>query len=185
MPETTRTHEDRFTRDAPAASRQTTDRTAAPAPAPVAGPGPLTDLGLLIGRAVVGFIIAAHGWQKLTDVGPATFGSETLAGLGVPFPTLMGYVVTFTELGGGLLLIAGLLTRFAAFALIVNLAVAIILVKSSAPLIVPPDQPGAGLELDLALIAGFAVALLAGPGRASIDRAIGLEGRRRRRTAHA
>jgi hypothetical protein len=99
MSETTRTREDRFTRDAPAASRQTTDRTAAPAPAPAAGPGPLTDLGLLIGRAVVGFIIAAHGWQKLTDVGPATFGSETLAGLGVPFPTLMGYVVTFTELG--------------------------------------------------------------------------------------
>jgi len=58
-------------------------------------------------------------------------------------------------------------------------------VKSSAPLIVPPDQPGAGLELDLALIAGFAVALLAGPGPASIDRAIGLEGRWRRRTAHA
>ena len=116
------------------AQRETTDRTAARAPAPAAGPGPLTDLGLLIGRAVVGFIIAAHGWQKLTDVGPATFGSETLAGLGVPFPTTMGYVVTFTELAGGLLLIAGLLTRFAAFALIVNLAVAIMLVKATAPL---------------------------------------------------
>jgi putative oxidoreductase len=181
MPATTQT--DRFTRDAETAPRESTDHTTAAAPAPAAGRGPLTDIGLLIGRVVVGFVIAAHGWQKLTDVGPSTFGSQTLEPLGVPMPVTMGYVVTFTELIGGLLLMAGLLTRLAAFALIVDLTIAVILVKASAPLIVPPDQPGAGLELDLVLTAGFAVALLAGPGRASIDRALGLEGRWRRRSA--
>jgi uncharacterized membrane protein YphA (DoxX/SURF4 family) len=38
---------------------------------------------------------------------------------------------------------AGLLTRLAAIALTIDLVMAIILVTSSSPLIVPPDQPGA------------------------------------------
>jgi uncharacterized membrane protein YphA (DoxX/SURF4 family) len=72
---------------------------------------------------------------------------------------------------------AGLLTRLAAIALTVDLVMAIILVKSKVPLIMPQDQPGAGMELDLALIAGFAIALFAGPGRFSLDRAFGVDGR--------
>jgi putative oxidoreductase len=183
MPATTQT--DRFTHDTETTPRETTARGSAPAPAPAAGPGPLADLGLLIGRLLVGFVMAAHGYQKVFDIGPAAFGTSTLDPLGVPMPEAMGYLVALTELVGGVLLMAGLLTRLAAFALIVDLAFAIVLVKSKAPLIVAPDQPGAGLELDLALIAGFAVALLAGPGRASLDRALGIDarwGRRRART---
>jgi hypothetical protein len=62
-----------------------TPRTAAePTTAPASGPGPLADLGLLVGRLLVGFVMAAHGWQKLTDVGPAAFGRSTLAPAGVP-----------------------------------------------------------------------------------------------------
>jgi putative oxidoreductase len=183
MPATTQT--DRFTHDTETTPRETTARGSAPAPAPAAGPGPLADLGLLIGRLLVGFVMAAHGYQKVFDIGPAAFGTSTLDPLGVPMPEAMGYLVALTELVGGVLLMAGLLTRLAAFALIVDLAFAIVLVKSKAPLIVAPDQPGAGLELDLALIAGFAVALLAGPGRGSLDRALGIDarwGRRRART---
>jgi putative oxidoreductase len=88
-----------------------------------------------------------------------------------------GYLVTFTELIGGLLLMAGLLTRLAAIALTIDLVIAIILVKSGSPVIVPPDQPGAGLELDLALIAGFVIALFSGPGRLSLDRVLGIDAR--------
>ena len=47
--------------------------------------------GLLVLRVVVGFLVAAHGFQKLTTVGPAGFGRETLASLGVPAPVLAGY----------------------------------------------------------------------------------------------
>ena len=54
----------------------------------------------------------------------------------------MGYVVTFTELIGGLLLMAGLLTRLAAIALTVDLVMAIVLIKSNVPLIMPTDKPG-------------------------------------------
>src|SRR5215210_5694431 len=70
--------------------------------------------GLLVLRVVVGALVAAHGLQKLTTAGPGGFGRETLAALGVPLPVLAGYVVTFAELVGGVLLILGLLTRLAA-----------------------------------------------------------------------
>src|SRR3712207_8350232 len=41
---------------------------------------------------IAGLIMAAHGFQKL-QAGPGNFGGF-LAQLGVPLPTLMGYVVT-------------------------------------------------------------------------------------------
>ncbi len=130
------------------------------------------NVGLLVLRVVVGFLIAAHGYQKLTTVGPAGFGRGTLDSLGVPAPVLAGYVVIFVELVGGVLLILGLLTRLAALALTINLTVAILLVKVKVGLIA---QMAAGAELDLAYIAAFVALLLMGPGALSLDRLIGLD----------
>jgi putative oxidoreductase len=128
-------------------------------------------LGLLILRAVVGFLMAAHGLQKL-NAGPSEFGSTTLDSLGVPAPILAGYVVTFVELGGGILLVLGLLTRLAALLLTIDLVVAIVLVKTKVGLI---GQMAAGAELDLAYIAAFLALFLMGPGKASLDRLVGLD----------
>lgn len=133
----------------------------------------LAGLAPLIARVIVGVIMAAHGFQKLSG-GPGNFGGF-LGQLGVPAPTLMGYVVTFVELVGGILLILGLFSRLAALLLTINLTVAILLVKINVGLIAPADQPGVGMELDLALIAGFLVVLLAGPGRLSLDHILGIE----------
>src|SRR5829696_2503341 len=141
----------------------------------------------LVVRVSGGVVMAAHGWQKLQG-GPANFG-QALAGLGVPLPTLMAYVVTFVELIGGILLIVGLLSRLAALLLTIDLVMAIVLVKVNIGLLSPTDGSGVGAELDLALIAGFLVVLLVGPGRLSVDQALGYEGdlvqeaptRRRRR----
>lgn len=131
-------------------------------------------LAPLFVRVILGVIMTAHGWQKLTQMGPAGFG-QVLGQMGVPLPGLMGFVVTFVELLGGILLIVGLLSRLAALLLTIDLAVAILLVKVSIGLIAPSDAPGVGAELDLALIAGFLVILLAGPGKLSLDHAFGLE----------
>jgi putative oxidoreductase len=89
-------------------------------------------------------------------------------------PVFMGYVVTFSELIGGILLIIGLLSRLAALILTIDLVAAILLVKINVGLIAPQGS-GTGAELDLALIAGFLVTLLAGPGRLSLDYALGIE----------
>jgi putative oxidoreductase len=125
-------------------------------------------------RVLVGIIMFTHAWQKL-QVGPETFG-QVLAQMGVPLPEFMAYVVTFVELVGGILLIVGLLSRLAALLLTIDLVVAILLVKVNIGLLSPPDGSGVGAELELALIAGFLVLLLAGPGRLSVDQALGYEG---------
>jgi putative oxidoreductase len=116
----------------------------------------------LVARVIVGGIMAVHGWQKL-NMGPANVGQSMLAGLGVPLPIFMGYVVTFTEFFGGILLIIGLLSRLAAIALTIDLVVAMLLVS------------GLG-QLELSLTAGFLVVLLAGPGKLSLDYAFSIEG---------
>jgi putative oxidoreductase len=133
----------------------------------------LASLAPLAVRIIVGIIMFAHGLQKLTEVGPGNFGGQVLAGLGVPLPVFMGYVVTLVELVGGLLLIVGFLSRLAALLLTIDLVIAILLVKVNVGFI--SGSSGTGAELDLALIAGFLVILFAGPGRLSVDHALGLE----------
>lgn len=135
----------------------------------------LAGLAPLLVRLIVGTIMAAHGLQKLTQMGPGNFGGQVLASLGVPLPVLMGYVVTFVELFGGILLIVGLFSRLIALLLTIDLAVALLLVKVGVGLIAP-EGGGAGAELDLALIAGFLVILLSGPGKLSLDHAFSIEG---------
>jgi putative oxidoreductase len=130
-------------------------------------------LAPLVVRIIVGVIMFAHGLMKL-ERGPAMFG-QGLAEMGVPGPAFMAYVVTFTELVGGALLVLGLLSRFAALALTIDLIVAILLVKLEVGLIAPRGSGGSGAELDLALIAGFLAILLAGPGPIALDRVLGLE----------
>lgn len=133
----------------------------------------LSGLAPLVARLIVGVIMAAHGFQKLVS-GPGTFGQGMLTQLGVPLPVLMAYVVVFVELVGGILLIVGLLSRLFALLLTIDLVVAILLVKVNIGLIAP-EGGGAGAELDLALIAGFLVILFAGPGKFSLDYALGIE----------
>jgi putative oxidoreductase len=128
----------------------------------------------LVVRVLVSVIMVAHGWQKL-QAGPEGFG-QALAGLGVPLPVLMAYLVTFVEVIGGVLLIVGLLSRLAALLLTIDLVVAVLLVKVNIGLLSPADGSGVGYELDLALIAGLLVVVLAGPGRLSVDQALGYEG---------
>ena len=136
-------------------------------------PARLSEVALLVVRVIAGMIIAAHGWQKLTVLGPANFGQALLAQNGVPFPIFMGYVVTFTEVIGGILLIVGLLSRLVALLLTINLVIATLMVNIHVGLL--SSTAGVGAELPLALIAGFLAILLAGPGRLSLDYLLGVE----------
>jgi putative oxidoreductase len=125
-------------------------------------------------RVIAGAIMAAHGYQKLMG-GPANFGNQVLEPLGVPFPVVVGYLQTFAELIGGILLVVGLLSRLAAAVLAVILVLAIFLVKLDLGLIAESGAPLPGAELDLALIGALIGVLVLGPGRPSVDHAAGLE----------
>ncbi len=126
-------------------------------------------------RLVIGGVMFLHGWSKLTQMGPANFGSGMLAGLGVPAPVAAGWLVTGIELVGGALILVGLATRIAAGLNAIVLAVATLLVKVDLGIIAEMGSPLPGAELDLALIAGALAIVVLGPGRPSLDHVLGIE----------
>ena len=63
-----------------------------------------------------------HGWQKIADHMHGIMGM--LPHLGIP--AWMGYLVVAAEFGGGILIVTGFLTRFAAFAFLIDMLVAIL-----------------------------------------------------------
>jgi putative oxidoreductase len=81
----------------------------------------LQPLALLLMRLTLGAIMVVHGYHKV--FGGLHNHAQFVASLG--FPAWMGYLSAFTEFFGGLLVLAGLFTRAAAFALCINLGVAI------------------------------------------------------------
>ncbi len=81
----------------------------------------LQPLALLLMRLTLGAIMVVHGYHKV--FGGLHHHAQMVAGLGLP--AWLGYVSAFTEFLGGLLILAGLFTRAAAFAICINLAVAI------------------------------------------------------------
>ena len=136
--------------------------------------GRLAVLTPVVVRVIVGFMMFAHGVDKLSGgvAGIAGFG-EFLSSAGLPAGLLLAWFVTLLELIGGVMLILGLLSRVIAGLMTVELLVAIALVTGQAGLI-SGDQ-GVGYERDLAYIAGFLVVLLLGPGRPSLDHLLGFE----------
>jgi len=147
----------------------------------------MRDLGLLLLRIIVGGIFMAHGYPKVFG-GPdkpvhpkarqylgqgfeAAMGrggmdqfGQSLAGMGFPMPKVMAWPGALAELVGGALLILGWLTRPAALALSVNMAIAIGHVHRKNGL-----MGQGGFELALALLGSLLALILGGPGAISID----------------
>ena len=146
--------------------------------------GHLSDIGPLCMRAGIGLVFVVHGWQKFHDIKVSNF-AKFLDSLGVPAPETVAWLQTFAEGIGGLLLIAGLMTRLVTIPLIGILIGAILLVKQDITgwgIVVINSQgqialghSATGAELEIALIAGLLGLLFVGPGRLSVDGALGME----------
>ena len=133
-------------------------------------PNGLTQLqgwGITVLRVVVGIVFLAHGGQKLFVWG---FGGVAgfLGPVGIPAPMLAAVVVTLVELLGGLALLLGLFTRWAAIPLAINMAVAILTVHLRAGFFLPN-----GYEFALTLLAANVALILLGSGEASLDSLLG------------
>ena len=125
----------------------------------------LTSFGLLVLRLWLGLgMFFIHGLDKLENFGkyatmfPDPIGIGVKPGLGL---------VTFAEAVGALLLALGLLTRFGAITLMIDLGVAFIMVHKMAVGMAPHSG-----ELAFVYLAGFAMLFIAGPGKFSIDKAL-------------
>jgi putative oxidoreductase len=121
---------------------------------------PLALLGL---RLALGAIMIAHGSQKLFGGLPRFM--EMLQHMGI-LP-IMAYLVVAAEFGGGILLVAGLLTRLAALSIFIDMAVAVDKVHWKNGL----KGPG-GYEFPLACgVIAFALIFLGG-GPISLDQVL-------------
>ena len=142
---------------------------------------PFEDLGLLILRLAAGGLLAWHGWTKLTDDNGIDSFASYLSSLGFPAPTLLSWVTSIAEFGGGIALVLGLLARPLALGFLVEFGIIIVYVKYRKEHSHIVDAGGKeSLELELLYLAAFATLLSAGPGRLSLD---ALFGRKRRAAA--
>lgn len=129
--------------------------------------------GLLILRIVLGVIFIAHGGQKTFG----WFGGHGIEGFAahmstMGMPAFMAYVAAYTELLGGIAVIAGLLTRLSALGITCVMIVAIWKVHGPNGLflnIMCEPNKGHGFEFALALL-GMALCLVfTGAGKISLD----------------
>ena len=83
----------------------------------------LQSWGITVLRIVIGFVFLTHGWQKFFQ-----YGLDGVAGaftqLGIPLPYFSAILAATAEGLGGLLLLLGLGTRFAAVPLAFTMLVA-------------------------------------------------------------
>ena len=79
--------------------------------------------GALVLRLALGLSMTVHGYQKVVPRGALNHFAHYVVTLGLPY--WLGCVSAFTEFIGGILLTLGLLTRFAAFMVAINMLVAL------------------------------------------------------------
>jgi uncharacterized membrane protein YphA (DoxX/SURF4 family) len=80
-------------------------------------------------RLIVGGVFLSEGIQKFLYPDALDVGRFTE--IGIPAPEVMAPFVGVCEIGGGVLFLLGLLTRFAAITMIINMLVAISTTKVS------------------------------------------------------
>lgn len=116
----------------------------------------LQPLALLVMRLALGAVMVGHGYQKV--FGGLHHHAQFVASLGLPAWT--AYLSAFAEFFGGLLVILGLFTRVAAFAICFDLSVAIAKVHFHNGLM---GEHGMEFPLALAALAFGLIFLGAGP----------------------
>ena len=113
-------------------------------------------------RITVGVVFMGTGWTKLHNLPAIT---KNFAALGIPAPEILTPFVSGVEFVGGLLLLVGLLTRFAAVPLMVVMVVAIVSAKAGD---IDSLETVLGFE-EVSYFLMFAWLAIAGPGPVSLD----------------
>jgi uncharacterized membrane protein YphA (DoxX/SURF4 family) len=139
------------------------------------------DKATMLIRFLVGVVFVSEGIQKFLYA--EYLGAGRFAGIGIPYPEIMGPFVGFVEIGCGAMILLGFYTRLAAIPLIVTMLVAIFTTKI--PILLGTEFMGFALRPlrnygllsmlhesrnDLAMLIGSIFLLIKGGGKWSIDR---------------
>lgn len=122
----------------------------------------------LVGRILVAAIFIQSGWGKLMDLGG--FGAM-LDGAGLPLSSVLAPIGAVVEFVGGLAILLGLGTRYAALALIVFTALATLIAHRFWTY--PVEQQQAQMvqfTKNVAIIGGFLFVFVTGGGHYSLER---------------
>jgi putative oxidoreductase len=125
-------------------------------------------VGLLVLRAALAWIFIYHGSGKLFGAfgGPGIEGfAKGMQDMPLLAPTVWATIVGVAEFGSGLLMAAGLFSRFAALVIIVVMTVAIGRYTGGLGF----AGTGAGYQFNMLIIAASMVILLVGAGLVSVD----------------
>ena len=122
------------------------------------------DIGFTALRVATGLMMAfGHGLAKVPP--PAGF-VEAVAGLGFPLPAAFAWAAGLSELAGGVLIAAGLLTRPASLFLAVTMGVAAFAQHWADPLF---SRSGPSKEMAVLYLVAAVAFLLTGSGRYGVD----------------
>jgi putative oxidoreductase len=133
-----------------------------------------TDVAVGLLRVTVGIVFILHGWNHVFGGGRIAGTARWFESLGMRPGRLHAWMASATESGGGLLLVAGLLTPLAATALLGTMVVAFVANHARNGFFI--FRPGEGYEYVLVL--GVASICLGGSGggRLSADYVLGIFG---------
>jgi putative oxidoreductase len=123
------------------------------------------DFLLLAGRIMIGWIFVESGWRKLMDI-PAFVATMPRRGL----PSLMGYIAPPVEFFGGLALLLGFATRYAALLMLVFTIIATF--SSHRYWDVPAAQRAqqhTQFWKNMSMMGGIVLLFVTGAGRISLD----------------
>ena len=122
-------------------------------------------------RLLAGAVFLSEGIQKF--VFPDQLGPGRFAHIGIPLPNVMAPFVGVVETVGGTLLILGLLTRYAAVALTINISVAILTTK--VPMLLHEGfwKMAHEARTDWSMLLASIFLLIVGAGRWSFDACLG------------
>lgn len=132
--------------------------------------------GPTIARVTLGVVILPHGLQKLVGAfGGGGFGGTIqhfTEGMGLPW--IVAFAVIMFESVGALMLILGLLSRLAAAGIAAVMIGAIVTVHAEVGFFMNwgGEQAGEGFEYHLLAIGLAAIVIVAGGGKASLDRVL-------------
>lgn len=123
-----------------------------------------SDVALLVGRVILGAVLVAHGWPKLTGFKGTAGWMESI---GLKPGALFAGVAVLLEFFGGLMLIFGLFTQCVAALVVLGFIFIIAKVTFKKGLV-------GGYELDLLILGLAAVLWAVGGGAKSLDALLGL-----------